>query len=247
MCDKELLIGYLYGELPPVQREAFDRHLASCADCRGDVGGLRETRTTLQSWTPPEPDLGFQIVRSPERAATGAGRWWKVSPVWALAAAAMLVGAISAGVANLEITAGPAGLSVRTGRGRPAEVNAQAAGVSDAAVADLRTKVAALQAQIAAVRERSSAPTLIAAPVSSRMSDAELVRLVRQLIEQSEERQQGVLARQILQVNRDVETARRMDLDRLGRGMDQIQRTTVDTYQRQKALEDHFLRVGVQR
>jgi hypothetical protein len=79
------------------------------------------------------------------------------------------------------------------------------------------------------------------------MSDADFVRLVRQMIEQSEERQQGLLARQILQMTRDVEVARRADFDRLGRGMQQIQQTTVETFQRQRALEDHFVRVGLQR
>ena len=101
-----------------------------------------------------------------------------------------------------------------------------------------------LETQLAAVRAQ---PVSAPAAVSSRMPDADMVRLVRQLIAQSEERQQGVLARQILQVNRDFEVARRTDLDRLGRGLEQIQRTTVDTYQRQKALEDHFMRVGLQR
>jgi hypothetical protein len=79
------------------------------------------------------------------------------------------------------------------------------------------------------------------------MTDAEIARFVRHMINQSEERQQSVLARQILQINRDVETARRTDFDRLGRGMVEIQRTAVETFQRQKALEDHLLRVGLQR
>ena len=69
MCDKELLLGYLYDELPASDRQAFDRHLASCADCRDEVSGLRGTRTHLTSWAPPEPDLGFEIVRSAEAGA----------------------------------------------------------------------------------------------------------------------------------------------------------------------------------
>jgi polyhydroxyalkanoate synthesis regulator phasin len=84
-------------------------------------------------------------------------------------------------------------------------------------------------------------------PGPGRMTDAEIARFVRHMINQSEERQQSVLARQILQINRDVETARRTDFDRLGRGMVEIQRTAVETFQRQKALEDHLLRVGLQR
>ena len=31
MCDTELLLAYLYDELPASDRQAFDRHLATCA------------------------------------------------------------------------------------------------------------------------------------------------------------------------------------------------------------------------
>ena len=79
------------------------------------------------------------------------------------------------------------------------------------------------------------------------MSDAELVRLVRQMIDASEERQQGVLARQILQINRDLQGVQRTDFERLGRVTEQLQRTAVETFQRQRALEDHVMRVGLQR
>jgi hypothetical protein len=67
------------------------------------------------------------------------------------------------------------------------------------------------------------------------------------MIEASEERQQGVLARQILQINRDLAGVQRSDVDRLGRVTEQLQRTTLETYQRQRALEEHVMRVGLQR
>jgi hypothetical protein len=79
------------------------------------------------------------------------------------------------------------------------------------------------------------------------MSDAEMIRTMRQLIDQSEERQQGVLARQILQVNRDMETARRTDFDRLRRGIQQVEGTAMETFRLQKAFEDQMLRIGMQR
>jgi hypothetical protein len=79
------------------------------------------------------------------------------------------------------------------------------------------------------------------------MSDAEMIKTFRNLIDQSEERQQGVLARQILQVSRDVETARRTDFDRLRRGIQQVEGTAFEAVQRQRAFEEHVLRVGLQR
>src|SRR5262245_21148708 len=110
MCDQELIVGYLYGELSPSERETLDRHLASCAECRKEVDGLRATRTQLASWAPPEPDLGFHIVRAPKQAPR---RWWRPSPAWGLAAAALLVLAVSAAIAHVEVRAGADGIVVR--------------------------------------------------------------------------------------------------------------------------------------
>ena len=73
MCDKELLVGHLYDELQGADRQAFEQHLAVCADCRDELQALRGTRTQLQSWAPAEPDLGFQIVRAPRPAASRLG------------------------------------------------------------------------------------------------------------------------------------------------------------------------------
>ena len=70
---------------------------------------------------------------------------------------------------------------------------------------------------------------------------------MRQLVSESEQRQQSELARRILQVNRDTEAARRADVDRLLTAYRQLQGTNFETSQRQKALEDHFMRVGLQR
>ena len=70
------------------------------------------------------------------------------------------------------------------------------------------------------------------------MSDTEIVRLVRQTVGESEQRQSSELARQILQVSRDTEAARRADFDRLLTTYRQQPGTGFDTSQRQQgALE----------
>ena len=116
MCDQEILVGYLYGELPPAERSAFDGHLRTCADCRGEIDALKGTRTVLQEWTPPESHLGFEMVRRADPVVRPArARWWGLSPAWGLAAAAMLVGAVSAAIAQVELTVGAGGVTVRTG------------------------------------------------------------------------------------------------------------------------------------
>jgi hypothetical protein len=250
MCDQELLLSYLYDELPSSDRQAFDRHLASCADCRAELDGLRSTRTHLTSWTPPEPDLGFHVVRSAKPVASPE-RWWRASPAWGLAAAALLTVAVSAAIANVEVRFGGDGIVVRTGwnrdSGAPGQspaVLARAASTSTSAdVQRIEARVKELQSQLAA----RPAATAVPAGIASRMSDAEIVRYVRQQVSDSEQRQEGVLARQILQVNRDTEVARRADIDRLLVAYRELQGNNFQTSRSVKALEDHFLRVGLQR
>jgi anti-sigma factor RsiW len=246
MCDKELLLGYLYDELPASDRQAFDRHLASCADCRDEVSGLRGTRTHLTSWAPPEPDLGFEIVRS---ARPAPARWWRPSPAWGLAAAAVLTLAAAAAIANIDIRIGGDGLVVQTGWNRPAaSAPAEGATPSTATATALSELQQRLEARVKDL-ESQLAARQVAAPVAAttgRMSDADQ-KFVRQLVSESEQRQQSELALRILQVNRDTEAARRADVDRLLAAYRQLQGTNFETSQRQKALEDHFMRVGLQR
>ena len=116
MCDKELLLGYLYDELPASDRQAFDRHLAACADCRDEVSGLRGTRTHLTSWAPPEPDLGFGSCAAPGRRRHG------VAHVAGLGSGGG--GRPHArggrGIANIDIRVGGDGVVVQTGWNRTA-------------------------------------------------------------------------------------------------------------------------------
>jgi hypothetical protein len=246
MCDKGLVLGYLYGELSASDREAFDRHLASCAECRSEVEGLRRTRTHLASWAPPEPDLGFQIIRSAAPIATASPRWWRPSPAWGLAAAATLLLAVSAAIANVEVGVGTSGIVVRTGWSRETS-QPSAAAVSPEQLQRVSARLQELEGQLADRRNAQAAATPAAVTSAIRgMTDAQLLKLVREWIAESEERQQGVLARQILQVSRDHEAARRTDFDRLLVGLRQVQGTTAETFNRQRALEDMVVRVGMQ-
>ncbi len=245
MCDKALLLDYLYGELQPSDREAFERHLASCTTCRDEISGFRATRTHLALWAPPELDLGFEIVRRPAEERTPS-RWWRVSPVWGLAAAALVTLAVSAAIANLDITIGSNGMTVRTGRNRASEQAAVAAATTtQAELGRVLARLKDVETQLAAVKQT---PTAVPASTTTpRMSDAELIRVVRQLISDSEQRQEGVLARQIIQVSRDFETARRVDNDRLRAGLIQLQGTAVETSRRQRVLEDQIVRAAFQK
>lgn len=225
MCnDPELILGYVYGELPEADRRAFDAHLATCARCRGEVAELRATRGHLAAWTPPEPDFGFRIVRG-GAAAPPARRWF--APAWGLAAAAVLVLAAAAAIANVEVRYDASGLVVRTGwAGDAAPLASSSAdgGVAQVAVTpeEWRSEIAAVQARLqeleraAASRDAAGGTQLASGP---RMSDAEILRRVREMVGQSETRQQREFAMQITQVVRDMDRAVQLNNARIWQGL----------------------------
>src|SRR5688500_3541516 len=116
MCNKEQLIGYLYDDLDLAERRTVEAHLAACDECRSEVAGLQQTRQHLKTWSPPDPELTFHIVRGAAPAPAAAPRRFGFVPQWAMAAAAsLLVLAGAAAIAHLELRYGPDGFVVRTG------------------------------------------------------------------------------------------------------------------------------------
>ena len=253
MCDKELLVGYLYDEVDAAERRTMESHLLACAECRGELKDLRGTRTRLAAWAPPTPELEFQMVRAPE-AAESRGRRWSISPAWGLAAAAVLVLSVASAIANVEVKYGPDGLTVRTGAlraspGQPAPVPGAVSTQAIAAADDPRLR-AELQAIALRLRDleaggNGTRAVLTSAHVSATQSpSADVLRAVRQLISESESRQEQELARRLSQVLRDVEGLRRVDLDRVQRALAEMQGVTDTTIIRQQQIENHLLRVG---
>ncbi len=170
MCEsKDLLIGFLYGELDAADRRTFQAHLSTCADCREEVAGLRATRGQIASWSPPEPDFGFRIVRG--AAAPPPAPRFRISPAWGLAAAAVLVMGVAAWIANLDVRYGD--LVVRTGWNRGGDVAAvQGAGFTPV---DWSAQTAALDRRLRELETsaRAQAPVQTAA---DDLSDADVLR-----------------------------------------------------------------------
>ena len=249
MCDKELLVGYLYDELPRTERRAVESHLAACAECREEVAGLRTTRAHLAQWAPPEPELAFQIVRAAE-AAPAASRF-RVSPAWGLAAAAVLLLAVASAIANLEVKYGADGLTVRTGWAKPAASGQAAAAVpfapASASSTDAwRTEMVAIQQRIRAL-ESAAQDKPVEHNALAKTTDPALLRQVRQIVADGEARQQRELAFRLTQLMRDVEATRRIDLARIQQNFAQVQGLTDTTILRQRAMQDQLIRVANQK
>src|SRR5688572_1065716 len=128
----EILIGYLYDDLDAASRAEFEIHLAGCATCRHELDQLGLVRVQLEQWTPPEPAWALSGAGGQDLAGLAlsgrtfpggpdnvrpVSRWQRPGaiPAWAQVAAAVLFLGISAAIANLDITYGSGGLSVRTG------------------------------------------------------------------------------------------------------------------------------------
>ncbi|MDQ3170957.1 MAG: zf-HC2 domain-containing protein [Acidobacteriota bacterium] len=228
MCteaNNESLVGFLYGELAPDETRAVEAHLAGCAPCRAEVLGLRATRDDLLAWAPPEcRDLPSSWAAAPPAPAPMArlGAW---APALGLAAAAMLLLALSASIANLEVRYDSQGLVVRTGSQTPAAapvldpVQPQATAASGVTAGDL----AAFEARLRASFSEPADTGLTRASVSS--TNPQLPRDVRRLIEESEERTRSEMAQRFLDIVTDFEGHRRADMMRVQQALGQLQRT----------------------
>ena len=259
---EDALVGYLYGELPADERDAFDRHLALCAICRTEVGALADVRSELVQWNAPE--LPGQIVFRPAEAGPAKvvpirSAWQRLSdiPVWMQTAAAILCIGVGAGLANLQISYnGSQGLMVRTGWSSPApagvageEPTAVAAvpaasrtGTVPASATPWRSDVDALAAEL---RREFAQPSQTATPVSA--SDEAIMRKVRTAVQESEQRQQRELALRLAEIAREVQVQRQTDLVKIERNLGLIQRNTgMEVLRTQQQLNSLAQRVSQQ-
>ncbi len=217
--DKQTLVGYLYGEIEPAERKAVDDHLATCATCSAEVLALGDVRSELGLWVPPDVELDFALVRKsalPPSNVLRPVRWWNTVPVWAQAAAAILVLAAGAAIANVQVRSGADGVSVRTGW-----LQSPAPALSepfDGAAVERRVE----RALVALEQQLRNEIRSTAEPTPSRVAargpaDEAIVRRVEQLIAAAEQRQQRELAARLIDFTRDVNMQRRADMQSISR------------------------------
>lgn len=251
--DREaLLVGYLYDDMPSEEKISFNRHLSACASCRAELAALAEVRSELGQWKAPEPasQLTFHPTAfAPAPRTISAWQRFRQVPVWAQAAAAILVLGVAAGMANLEVSYSTAGFAVRTGWRHVAAPTAvpQAGTPSPALDAsapapwqpDLNRLANDLRAEMGAKTQS------VAATASTGVPDEALVRRLRLLIQESEQRQQRELALRVGEVAREVQVQRRADLVRIDRVLGLIEgRTGMEVMRTQQQLNNIAQRVS---
>jgi hypothetical protein len=236
------IVAFLYDDPDGrgAERARFELHLPTCARCQADIAALRGVRTQLARWSPPEPS--FISGNSPSslqpnlQSALSNQQWWHRVPVWAQAAAALLLLGASAGLANLDVHYDHDGLSVRTGWSGASGGSGRSSGSSGSdvaqrsgsATAPWKTDLTALESQlkkeIRAAQASTAAPAAPAVrPVWASASDADVIRRVRALVEESEKRQQRELALRIAELLRDVNAQRQADLVKIDRTLGVVQ------------------------
>jgi hypothetical protein len=216
--DKATLVSYLYGEVDAATRQAVDAHLAECVACADEVTALGFVRSELGLWAAPEADLDFTIVKKSDLAAARVlrpARWWNTVPVWAQAAAAVLIVAAGVSIANLRIQSGPEGFSVSTGWLRPAASVTPA--VAPAADDAFRTELASLEQklrdEIRAARDQNTTR------VAATSADDATIRQVRQLIADAEKRHSQELAARFVEFANDMTMQQRANMMNITRAM----------------------------
>lgn len=242
--DKPTLIAYLYGEVDAATRHRVDAHLAICQRCAAEVAALGDVRAELALWAPPDAELGFAITRKSEPQPAQVLRpaqWWTTVPAWAQAAAAVLVIAAGAGIANLQVSSSGEGFSVTTGWMKPALSEQSARTAREVRVEgqdEWRAALMNLEQQLRTEIRSTHEPTAVRAAAPA--ADEATIRRVQQLIAASEERQQRELALRLTQFNADMNMQRRADLMKITNSFGQFG----DQMLQQRQMLNNVLRVS---
>jgi anti-sigma factor RsiW len=269
--DNAALIGYIYGECEPGERQEIEQHLRMCPACVAEVDALGATRTQLAAWRPPEVQLGFRMVAdTPDLSAPPApapdgveatvlrpARWWsRPIPVWAQAAAATLIFASGLSLGVWRGNASPDGTSVMTSVTTPLTKLATpttAVGAASTSTTTMRNvastnDLAALEqrlhSEIEAMRAAAAAPQSVSQTAST--NEAQILARVRALIDESEQRQQRELALRTAQVVRDFDSQRRVDLQNVRSIVGQVEGSTGAEIARQQQTLQYLMRVSQQ-
>jgi hypothetical protein len=198
--DNAALVGYLYDDCEPGERDAIAAHVLGCRTCAEELEALAGTREQLSAWTPPDALLGFRITRdragmTADTGSSGSGlavasSWWqRPMPAWAQLAAALVIFASGLAVGGV---GGSAVSSVATTPTREAQ---------DATVAELQDAVASLEQRLAGM-ERGGQVRTAAQVVPASSSEIVSLPRLRNEVAESEKRQEQEFLDRIIELSR---------------------------------------------
>lgn len=254
----EVLVAYLYDDIDPDERDAFERHLAACLPCRTELDALSGVRDGLAAWAAPDtadgiggtaPRSALRIVK-PDDSVRATG--WRVladAPIWMQAAAAMLVVAASLGLANINLTYGRDRVTLTTGWLGSSTSATQVAAQPESAVtpAAVAAENARLRAEMVALRQQIDEVKAQAVAAAPKPDDGATTRQVRLQLQESERRQQREFDLRFAEMARDFQSQRQADLVKFDRVLGLYQnRTGMQVAQQQQQLKSLAQRVSQQ-
>jgi hypothetical protein len=258
--DKDTLIAYVYNECDATTRGVVDAHMAACPACADEVRGFGMVRETLSKWRTPDRGGGFRLVREEEAGAPSPAkvlrpaRWWPAPlPALAKVAAAILLFAGGAAIANLEVRYDKDGFVVRTGWPRTMPAASQVAAVQPVVTghpaapaptltpalspnrvqgdSPWRGELASLERQLrddfrqqlAAAGSANAGASPMKVSADADADESRLMTRVRALVDDSYRRQQIEMAYRISQVEGDFQAQRKADLVRVQQSFGQLE------------------------
>jgi len=242
----EAIVGYLYEDMEPGARRAFEDHVVGCPACRTEVEMLRDVRADLARWTPPRPARVLAFDPALRRRA----RVWTALadvPTWVQVAAAFVILGLSLRAANLQVRIDQDGFTVRTGVTSPAPAAAPAVSPSGAD-APWRAELAALEQTIRAEVQTASQQSRGGNQTRADAADGEaLLRRVRVMIDTSERNQRRELALRVAEMAQSVQAQRTADLQRIQGTFTVLENRTTGEMVKQRALFNNLaMRVSQQ-
>ena len=245
--DKETLVAYLYGEVDSDMRREVERHLRTCAACARETDGLQEARQDLQLWMPPEPALGFSITQrstSEPAPVLTSPRWAALHslPVWAQVAAAALLVAAAAAIANVQVRSTSDGLVVTSGWMQPAPP-VPTTSTPPASNEEWRRELVALEQSLRAeISQQAIRAAVSAPPIDSPggPDNTALLRRVQSMIAASEERQQQEMAKRFIQAERTWNMRWATDRQTMNRQLGSLQGRTMAVQAGQQEVMNQF-------
>ena len=230
--DKNALVAYLYEECEPELRDVISGHLTRCDSCSSEMDGLGWTRRHLEVWTPPMPELGFRMQPPPTQETRLP--WWRAPlPAWAQAVAALVIFGVGLSVG---LARGPAAApQVASIQPPPATVTTTATGT--ASRNDLSQLEERLKSDIAQIRTATPVRQVVS---SSSSSDEEIMQKVEALLAQSEERQRREFTLRSVEMARDFEAQRRIDMASVREAVGQFQGVTGNEIRQQREAIDRI-------
>ena len=174
---------------------------------------------------PPHAELDFTIVKKSELPPSNVlrpARWWSAVPVWAQAAAAMLVLAAGAAIANVQVTIRSRRFLRDHGMDRgacPERASRSRSGRTGRRSLESR---AGRGGTATAQRDSLDATSGDAGVAARGSADDAIMRRVQQLITEAEKRHSQELAVRLIDFPRDVNMQRRADLMNIARGLDEL-------------------------